>query len=86
MSEIKYGYMCYTDFAHEVGESPNGIDVYRSVDDLCKNRDCVLQCGIVKVKVVLDTVLVESNWKPNKITRTLEDVQKEAENYEDDNE
>ena len=48
---MKYGYMCAVDFAHEVGEAYGGIPVYASIEDIKEQRDCVDECGIIKVKI-----------------------------------
>lgn len=71
----KYGYMCYTDYRHEIGEAPNGIDVYRSIEDLTNNRKCVSECGIVKVKIELEKVLVSDSFIEE---RTLKETIKQA--------
>jgi len=45
------GFMCMTDFECELGAACGGNTIYPSVDDLKRNRPCVEECGIVKVKV-----------------------------------
>jgi hypothetical protein len=45
------GFMCQTDWEHELGAAVGGNVVYPSAEDLKKHRKCVKQCGIVKVKV-----------------------------------
>lgn len=49
--QIKYGYMCKTDFDYELGEASGGVEVYRTEEDLMKHRECWEECGIVKVKI-----------------------------------
>jgi len=46
------GYMCRTDFNFEAGCALGGVSVYSSIDDLKKNRECIDDCGYVKVKIV----------------------------------
>lgn len=70
---IKYGYMCETDFTWELGEVLKGTVIYSSLEDLKNCRKCVhlnplsdskgndtkdlSQCGIIKVKIELDRVV-----------------------------
>lgn len=61
MNKLKYGYMCKTDFDWELGEASNGTQVYASVEELKAKRKCVENCGIVKVKVSLDFVVLPGN-------------------------
>lgn len=51
-SQSRTGYMCLTDFQHELGEASGGISVYADEDDLKKHRNCWKGCGILKVEVV----------------------------------
>ena len=53
MTRRRFGYMCATDYAHEVGEggASGGSVVYPSVDELMSARPCVLECGISKVEI-----------------------------------
>lgn len=48
---IKYGYMDKVDFEHELEEVCSGVKIYPTVEDLKRNKKCVEQCGIVKVKI-----------------------------------
>lgn len=52
MSRPRYGYMCETDYLHEIGEAPGGVEVYCSVEDVKRHKKCWESCGIVKVKIV----------------------------------
>ena len=47
------GYLCLTDFEHELGHAQGGIEVYASLQDLRTHRACVAQCGIAQVRVEL---------------------------------
>jgi hypothetical protein len=49
--EYVEGFMDGVDWQHELGEAPGGIKVYMDEEDLLEHRDCVKQCGIVKVRV-----------------------------------
>lgn len=51
-SQSRTGFMCLTDFQHELGEASGGISVYADEDDLKKHRNCWKGCGILKVEVV----------------------------------
>lgn len=52
VSQSRTGFMCLTDFQHELGEASGGISVYADEDDLKKHRNCWKGCGILKVEVV----------------------------------
>ena len=56
----KFGYMCKVDFDWEIGGAIGGNTVYPSVEDLKDNRTCWEECGIVKVKIELEEVVLES--------------------------
>jgi hypothetical protein len=49
--------MCKVDFECELEEDNKGTKIYPSVESLKKDRKCVEQCGIVKVKVELVEVV-----------------------------
>lgn len=69
--------MCYTDWAAELGNAAGGVEVYKSVEDLCKHRPCVASCGIVKVKVELESHLAErTSW--TEPIGTIEEVEEMA--------
>lgn len=59
---IVHGYMCKVDFDHELGAALGGNTIYPSIEDLVKNKSCVDQCGIVRVRIELDEILQESDW------------------------
>lgn len=55
MTNIRYGWMCGTDFDHELGECTTAI--YSSKERLLEKRQCVhkdteYSCSIVKVMIV----------------------------------
>lgn len=55
----KYGFICSTDFYHELGEASGGVTVYPSVKDMLRLSGCAESCGIFKVEVsYVDTSLV----------------------------
>lgn len=51
MENTVTGYMCGVDFQHELAHI--GGPIYASVEDLKAKRECVKQCGIVKVEIRL---------------------------------
>jgi len=53
----RYGYMCQVDFDYELENAKGGCPVYASVSDLKKERGCVRECGIVKVKITRQKVI-----------------------------
>ncbi len=56
------GYMCKTDFEHELQWASGGTNVYNELEDLIERRPCVKGCGIVKVEVNLLEVIQESDY------------------------
>lgn len=69
MGTVKFGYMCAVDFEWELDEDasqPNGVQVYTSLEELRENRKCVNTCGIVKVKIILEETIQESNYRGEK--------------------
>jgi hypothetical protein len=58
MSDFRYGYMCATDFHHELGEAAGGTKIFPTMAELETHYSCVKQCGAVRVKVeVIEKVL-----------------------------
>jgi len=51
---IKIGYMCKTDYEHELGSAVGGVIVYSSIEDLKEHKKCWQDCGIVEVLVELN--------------------------------
>ncbi len=52
----KRGWMCLTDYHHELGEAAGGVTIYPDLDDLKANRPCWDQCGVVEVGIVIEKV------------------------------
>ncbi len=59
IGETRVGYMCATDFADELGQHactrqgvPEGTKIYDSVEELKQVRECIAECGYVKVMLV----------------------------------
>lgn len=67
--EVKDLYMCMIDWQHELGEAAGGTLVYASLNDLKKHHTCWEECGVVKVKVVLE----EDNVVPQNLFGKLDD-------------
>jgi hypothetical protein len=51
------GFMCLTDYWHELGEAPGGEKVYASIEELRELRPCVSTCGIAEVEVRLRRIV-----------------------------
>jgi hypothetical protein len=49
----KIGYMCLTDYDHELESASGGCKIYPSITELKKNKKCWQDCGIIKVEVVI---------------------------------
>ena len=49
---MERGWMCLTDFQHELGAAAGGVTIYPSLEDLKANRTCWEQCGVIEVGIV----------------------------------
>jgi hypothetical protein len=47
----KKSYVCGVDWQHEIGEGPNDIKLYSSLEILKKERTCWKECGIVELDI-----------------------------------
>lgn len=47
----KTGWMCRTDFEHELGNASGGVVVYPDLEDLMDDRRCIKTCGYVQVTI-----------------------------------
>jgi len=56
------GYMCKTDFDYELDNACGGNVIYPSLNNLQQHKKCWSSCGVVKVKVYLEEVVVEENY------------------------
>ena len=81
---VRYAYMDKVDFDHEVGCALGGNKVYPSLKDLLENEKCVHECGIVKVKIVLEEVIMGSRYSANEEEKKArkEELKQLAENGE----
>ena len=61
MNEPIYGYMCKTDYQWELGEAHPFTEIYPNIKTLKKARQCVKDCGIVKVRIELEEVIEAGN-------------------------
>jgi len=50
-------YVCKTDWNYHFPDDADGVTVYFSEESLKKNRKCVEECGIVKIKVSFEEVV-----------------------------
>ncbi len=60
------GYMCSTDFYHELGEAAGGTKIYRSKEDCLANCSCVRECGMFKVKISFDKIILKGKMPKGK--------------------
>lgn len=74
--EFKIGYIDAIDFRYELGEAAGGTVIYGSKLDLLRCEPCAIECGIIKVKVVFDRVILGE--KRDKKYITLDEMQKPA--------
>ena len=61
MEEVT-GYMCQIAFNWELGEDSHGTEIYPTIEDLRKHHKCADECGIVKVTVKLESVIIEGKY------------------------
>jgi len=63
LEKSKYAYMCLVDYNWELGEALGGVVLYPTLKDLQENQKCVDKCGVVRVKIILDKTIQESDFK-----------------------
>ena len=56
------GYMCQIDFNWELDSVSDGTKVYPTVEDLKVHHSCADTCGVVKVTVKLESVIIEGKY------------------------
>lgn len=71
MSNIIDIYLCKTDFDYHIPDDVNGVNIYFSEKAIHKCRECVKYCGVVKLKLDLDTMEIVS--KPQKEDYDIQD-------------
>jgi len=49
---MKHGWMCLTDYRHELGEAAGGVTVYSDFEDLKAHQPCWSSCGVIEVGIV----------------------------------
>lgn len=47
----KRGWMCLTDFQHELGEADGGVRVFPDRESLAQHKPCISECGVIEVVV-----------------------------------
>lgn len=58
------GFMCLTDWQHEIGEASDGQPVYASVKDLMEHRSCWQECGVIEVQVSAVRIVIPGDmWR-----------------------
>ncbi|MES3028511.1 MAG: hypothetical protein V4820_11735 [Pseudomonadota bacterium] len=55
------GFMCKTDWDHEIGYASDGNKVYPSEAAIRRERKCLPECGIVEVEVTIIRVVQDEN-------------------------
>lgn len=50
-------YVCKTDYDYHIPDDVQGITVYFSEESIREERDCVENCGIVKMKLTFDSII-----------------------------
>lgn len=61
--------MDYTDYLHELESALGGNKIYPSIEDLMENEKCISTCGAVRVKIVLEEVLIGSRYGANDVEK-----------------
>lgn len=57
MGDEKIGFMCRTSWDEHVSHDPKGTKIYPSISALKADRKCSDECGVVRVKIVVDEVV-----------------------------
>lgn len=60
--DSREAFMCLVDYEHELGFASGAHKVYGAVEDLRDTRPCVEQCGIARVRVVLEEVVQQPDY------------------------
>lgn len=63
--DTRVGFMCMTDFDDELEAAAGGNTVYPSLEDLKRNCTCWDSCGVVRVTVSREEVIVPQNLYPH---------------------
>jgi len=61
MEDVKFGYMCKTEFDWEIGETTGIYGIYPSIEELKEKRKCVESCGIIKVTISFVEIVTPEN-------------------------
>jgi hypothetical protein len=62
MSDTRKGFMCRTDFLHELGDAMGGNMIYPSLNDLKRCEPCYKQCGVVEVEIKLVREVIKDSF------------------------
>ena len=60
--DSREAFMCLVDYEHELGFAAGAHKVYGAIEDLRATRPCVEQCGIARVRVVLEEVVQKPDY------------------------
>ncbi len=76
-----YGYICATDWSHEFGGASCSHKIYANLADLFKDDHCAVRCGIMRVKIETDKLILDHDMgeKTPKELRLKEAKEKDAE-------
>lgn len=67
----KKSYVCGVDWQHEIGEGPNDIKLYSSLEVLKKERTCWKECGIVELEISVKKWVEPQNLFPKRSKKIL---------------
>lgn len=54
--EVKTGFMCATNWRHEVTDAPDGATMYPTLEDLKDHSPCWKTCGVVEIEMRVKAV------------------------------
>lgn len=61
--DVFVGFMCKTDFDYDMRGASDGARIYPSEEALRRERQCIAECGIVAVRVTLERLVQDEDWR-----------------------
>jgi hypothetical protein len=84
MTDTFTGYMCLTDWQHDVRGASDGARVYPSEAAVRRERKCTAECGIVEVEMRQVRIVQEPDFKKYRLEDLVADMNEENRHEEID--
>jgi hypothetical protein len=56
-TQVKTGYMCKTEYYHELGSNTHASQIFSSIESLKQHKECWSDCGIVEIEISLKKIV-----------------------------